>query len=417
MAEFAVLDLETTGLYPSTDRIVEVGVVRLNDAGVVLDEFCTVVNPLRDVGPTHIHGLHAAELVNAPTFKEVADDVLSVLAGAVLVAHHARFDVGFLNAEMRRVGRSCTFDRVLCTLELLYAIEPRAPRRLTDCCAYFGIPVEEAHTALGDARMAAALVSKLFAAWPYPALPEPFEIEGFAPSGRAMGRAQTVDPRVTESTYLSALLQRLPPLGPELVSAAAAGEYLNLLDRVLEDRRIDSVEAEALTTFAREVGLSAGETRGLHASYLAALCAAATADGVVTKNEFHDLEVVATLLAVRDWEGLLQTRPAPRPDPHRAEFLTAGLHGQSRPADSSESVSSIPAGTTVCFTGEMRWQRDECERMAAERGLVVKSGVSGRLQILVVADPFTQSGKAKKARELGTRVIAEAAFWELLGVR
>jgi len=80
-------------------------------------------------------------------------------------------------------------------------------------------------------------------------------------------------------------------------------------------------------------------------------------------------------------------------------------------------------GKTVCFTGKMlsqfkgeRVTRELAEKLAAEAGLAVQATVTKRLDLLVVADPDTQSGKAKKARQYGVRIMAEAAFWNALGL-
>src|ERR687886_2108778 len=85
----AVLDVETTGLSPRTDRIVELGVVLLDDRGEVEAEFETLINPGRDVGPTHLHGIRAADVAEAPSFAEVAPYLRSLLSGRVVVAHNA----------------------------------------------------------------------------------------------------------------------------------------------------------------------------------------------------------------------------------------------------------------------------------------------------------------------------------------
>jgi len=61
---FAVVDLETTGLYPSTDRVIEVAVVHVSADAEIVGEFCTLINPCRDVGPTRIHGIRAADVTS-----------------------------------------------------------------------------------------------------------------------------------------------------------------------------------------------------------------------------------------------------------------------------------------------------------------------------------------------------------------
>jgi DNA polymerase III epsilon subunit-like protein len=96
---FAVLDFETTGLFPGGhDRVVEVAVVHVDDVGRVTGQWETLVNPQRDLGAQHIHGIRSADILEAPTFAAIAPHLVDLLGGRVLVAHNASFDVRFLLA-------------------------------------------------------------------------------------------------------------------------------------------------------------------------------------------------------------------------------------------------------------------------------------------------------------------------------
>ena len=156
---FAVLDLETTGLYPRTGaRIVEIGVVFLDASGATVSRWETLVDPERDPGPTEIHGVTSAMLEGAPTFAAIAGNLASSLDGQVLVAHNAKFDVGFLDAEFAREGIAWSRDP-LCTLKL--AKRRGLPLSLAACCRTFGIVNRDAHRALGDAVATAELLRRL----------------------------------------------------------------------------------------------------------------------------------------------------------------------------------------------------------------------------------------------------------------
>ena len=116
---WAAIDVETTGLHPVRDRIVEVAVVTLGLNAEKLDEWSTLVNPgSRDVGG-RIHGLRPSDVRDAPTFAEIRDALLARLAGSVIVAHNAPFDVGFLQAETVRAGAAWGPIDGLCTMEVL----------------------------------------------------------------------------------------------------------------------------------------------------------------------------------------------------------------------------------------------------------------------------------------------------------
>lgn len=115
---FAVVDVETTGLSPAYQhRIVEVAVVLVDKDGQVVVTWDTLVNPRRDVGASGVHGLRAAELLDAPPFEEIAGGLTSLSPGRVPVAHNWPFEADFLAAEYGRLGVEVPLDRQswLCT--------------------------------------------------------------------------------------------------------------------------------------------------------------------------------------------------------------------------------------------------------------------------------------------------------------
>lgn len=394
--EFATIDFETTGLSAKLDRVIEVGIVRTSIDGRVLREYSTLVNPSRDVGRTDIHGITAGMLREAPTFEQIVGDITSMLNGAVMVAHNASFDARFLDSELERI--SCGRDDIdaLCTLQLMFAGFPTGPRRLVDCCVEYGISVLNSHSALDDARMASQLLHFLLGKVEVQIFPEPIFISAdVAKSGPSLIRSEVENPRIAEANFLSDLVARLPSGGDTgIVSAVNVAQYLNLLDRVLEDRKIEKSEAADLHMFALDMNLSLDRVAGLHASYVANLCSVARQDGVVTDLERSDLRLVADLLKVSEWEPLLE--------------IAIPTLGHMK-----ETTNLIP-GMSVCFTGEMTIPREVLEDRSSAIGLVVKSGVSKKLDILVVADSDSASTKARKARELGIRIVSESVYLQLL---
>ncbi|MGQ7296154.1 exonuclease domain-containing protein [Quadrisphaera sp. KR29] len=158
---FAVLDLETTGLSPRTERVVEVAVVHVSPGGELGAQWSTLVHPGRPtVGATHVHGIRPADVRSAPRFADVVAPLVEVLAGRVLVAHNARFDVPFLRAELERAGVLMPEVAQLCTLAESRRHLPHLLRRkLADCCAAAGVRLTGAHSALGDARATAELLA------------------------------------------------------------------------------------------------------------------------------------------------------------------------------------------------------------------------------------------------------------------
>src|SRR3954452_4665833 len=90
--QWAVVDVETTGLHPVRDRIVELAIIRLDEDGDTKDEWTTLVDPGISIRDSRIHGITSADVRGAPRFPDVIGEVLSRFAGHVLVAHNAPFD-------------------------------------------------------------------------------------------------------------------------------------------------------------------------------------------------------------------------------------------------------------------------------------------------------------------------------------
>lgn len=159
---YAVVDLETTGLSPAGDSILEIGLVLTAADGTVERGWSTLVHPGAgvDVGPTYIHGIVAEDLDGAPPLAAVADLLVRDLAGRAVVAHNARFDVGFLTHALGRLGYLSRGARVprVCTMEMARRFMSTPSRRLLTCCEVAGVTIGQHHCALDDARAAAGLL-------------------------------------------------------------------------------------------------------------------------------------------------------------------------------------------------------------------------------------------------------------------
>jgi DNA polymerase-3 subunit epsilon len=414
--EWVVVDLETTGLHPRVDRIVEIGLVRVSSDGRELDAWTTVVDPQRDTGPVRIHGLSARDVVGAPRFRDIAGDLLGHLGGAHLAAHNARFEQSFIGAEFERLGFNWGPPEIFCTMSVPSRLGVVHSRALTDCCSELGIQLVDHHTALSDARAAAGLLFATIACGrPLPPLPP--RTPGWPlpePPGRLHPRGT---PRPVADSRLPALAARVGVPDEVAVDHEVAAAYLSLLDRVLEDRRVTGDEVAALASFATEWGIDQTAVAQLHALYLDAVVRLAWADGVVTPAEQSDLETVAELLGV----SLASRAPSPVAATDVEASIADWPDRSALPREVARN--SELSGMSVCFTGESvcamhrrPLSREQQEFLAASAGLRVKSSVSGRLDILVLADVASQSGKARKAAELGVRRIAEPVFWRLIGV-
>lgn len=155
---FAVIDVETTGFSPQKNRIVEIAIIRLDPAGSIDSTWSSLINPDQPTGPSHIHGITAGDIVDAPRFADVMDEIAQQLSGAVVVAHNAAFDINFLTSEFERAGAPAPPWPVLCTMQISKYFHPDQPSRLADVCRRLNIEAGEAHTALADATAAAQVL-------------------------------------------------------------------------------------------------------------------------------------------------------------------------------------------------------------------------------------------------------------------
>ncbi|MET7759072.1 TerD family protein [Streptomyces sp. NPDC005389] len=156
--DWALVDVETSGLIARRDRILSIAVLTFGPDGTQTDEYSTLLNPGCDPGPVHIHGLTAERLSGAPTFGHVAGRIGALLQDRVMVAHNAQFDYDFLAHEFARARLCLPVTQRLCTLALNRRVEPPSvDLSLASLAAHYGVPQTRAHDALDDTRVLAGI--------------------------------------------------------------------------------------------------------------------------------------------------------------------------------------------------------------------------------------------------------------------
>lgn len=164
---FAVVDVETTGLDPETDRILQVAAVVVDATGTVIESFDTIVKPENpdtfDNGAEHVNRITAEQVMSGMPLREALEKLWQISRGRRFTAHNAAFDIGFLHAESRRVGIDETVDTWIDTLALARLTDAERSRRhsLTALCEHYGITREREHEALSDATATAKLLFHL----------------------------------------------------------------------------------------------------------------------------------------------------------------------------------------------------------------------------------------------------------------
>ena len=371
-----VVDVETTG-FGKQDRILEIAAITLNPVTwETVDEYDTLINPERDVGPTGVHGINASMVEAAPVFPDIVADIARRLHGAVVIAHNIAFDLRMLAYEFDRCGVPFEAGTGICTYR-----ETR--QKLAHACEEWNIPLSHQHRALADARATAELARRLNLRKQLPET-RPVHI-GHVPStpGHHTLRRGLADAGVSP-------MHRIVSRAHYPHCDEASQQYLDMLDWVLDDGVIDAVERKEMDLLARDLGISEETRTSAHKAYLRCIIRAAQRDGTITVAEHNLILCIANQLDIKD--AVVPT------------------------VTTAPKTKDIAQGARVCFTGTTIIDGQEVDKivlhMVAENaGLqpvrnVTKSGCD----VLIAADESTASGKARQARKWGIPIWSARDF-------
>lgn len=430
---FAVIDVETTGLSPQGDRVVEIAVVTTDPWGRVLDEWATRINPEGPVGASHIHGITEADVANAPVFIDVVEVLNTRLAGAAIAAHHARFDLAFLRAEYGRAGWDLPYVPALCTLQASdYHLPALDRRRLADCCWAVGVPLNDAHSALGDARATAQLLNAfmhphigvppleehldlpaqgLTVRWPDGPVRPPSPNPPTATRGPLPARVQIKIAAAAQADPAPTLIELVEQFS--LIDALDEGAptgalaYLEKLAEVLEDGEVSTEEADDLASVADAAELTNDDVAAANLAFVRALAHAALEDGKVSRAERAELQHVSDLLGVNP-------KVIPALLDHAESARNTRMSASLKPLPEGwEHGKPLRVGDKVVFTGCDDTIRTTLEAQSESLGVRIVGNVSAKTAMLV-ADGTFDGTKWAKARELSTRTVHPDTYRVLL---
>ncbi len=152
--DFVALDVETTGLSPYTDKMIEIGLVRVRN-GMERECYSTLIHPERRISPhiTALTGITNAMLSDAPVIQEILADVLRFIGGDIIVGHNVNFDIGFMHAACMHTMQLGFSNDFIDTMRLSRKYFRDLPNhRLATLVCAFGIDQGNAHRALADAQ-------------------------------------------------------------------------------------------------------------------------------------------------------------------------------------------------------------------------------------------------------------------------
>jgi len=370
---YAVVDVETNGVGKSA-RIIEIGIVLLDEQMRPTHEYETLIDPARDLGPTHVHRITPKMISMAPLFTEVAVAIAKRIEGRILVAHNLSFDQRMLCYEFERLGATFKAGKGICTLKL-------SGEKLPEACRLHGVKPPQHHRALADARACAGLLQMLGT----PRATNAVKIEG-VPGGLSPRTHR----RCADDGTLNfeRLYRRVVYAGRD----TRLLQYLDLLDWALDDLTLSVEQQQRLKAMAQELALTQQEVVRCHEQYFRAVVVSAQKDGMITAEEHEAIRCVASALGIPE---------------NRVPEVTHPCSGSLE----------MPVGGVVCFTGSFvdeagsKLSKSDFADKAKKRGYeVVGSVTKTGCGFVVAVDPSSSSGKAKRARELGKPVIAADQF-------
>jgi DNA polymerase-3 subunit epsilon len=162
-ASFCIVDVETTGLSPQRNGIIEIGLVKVSNLKVI-DTYHSLINPGKDIPffITQLTGISNEDVYNAPFFEDVADDIAEFIGDDILTAHNFPFDNSFLRKEFRYCGKEPINNLNLCTLKLSRRLYPMLrSKSLGAVCNHLRLKNTGEHRALGDAEVTAKVLIKI----------------------------------------------------------------------------------------------------------------------------------------------------------------------------------------------------------------------------------------------------------------
>jgi DNA polymerase-3 subunit epsilon len=300
----AVLDLETTGLIPGHDRVVEVSVVHVDpgqEPRLVLD---TLVNPMRRMAATEIHGITEEDVAHAPRFPEIAGALVGALSGRVVAAYNVYFDMRFLGLEFQSAGVDHQPPH-LCLMYLRPMLGLGARCKLDEACRLLGIAHEVQHVAGHDALASSKLWTR------YHQIMRERGVATYADLAKlrsykfveSFENAPLPPPSNFKLPPCDRLCSRSGHVQATVVDQArgALASYWDTLTTVVADLEITEEElAEALNERIR-LGLKDEQIRAIHAKALASVLAQFAQDQWLDDREARKLDRLYHCLARLGW--------------------------------------------------------------------------------------------------------------------
>lgn len=160
--ELVALDVETTGLNPAEDRIIEIALIRIKE-GNIAENFVTLLNPERSIPPevSYIHGITDDDIRESPFFRDIATKVIDIINERTILVHNAAFDIPFVKKELNLCGIELSDIKIIDTLAIAREHFFFRKNSLSVIAAHYGIDISGVHRAEADAKITYNVYRKL----------------------------------------------------------------------------------------------------------------------------------------------------------------------------------------------------------------------------------------------------------------
>lgn len=298
----AIIDFETTGLTAGHDRVAEVSIVRVDPGQAPRLVFDTLVNPRRPMAATEIHGITDADVANAPSFADIAGEVIAATSGCVVAAYNVYFDVQFLEFELGNAG----VDQIpphFCLMYLRPMLGLGSRCKLEEACKNHGVSRIPSHIAAADAMASAELFVKYLAE---------IEAQGISTYGElaklkkykfvdSFRLAPLPDAAALGLSRFAGTVSRAGTAVSIPTAMTPAAAYWDLLKSVLVDLEVTDDELAAINAEKESSGLTDDEMRMLHARAFASVISQFVADKRIDEAEQRRLRRLHECLASLGW--------------------------------------------------------------------------------------------------------------------
>lgn len=414
MLGYAVIDCETTGLNRTgSDRIAEIAVATFDMNFNLTGKFESLVNPEQDLGMTSLHGITGIMAINAPRFAEISESLAHVLHDRIIIGHNVEFDLKFLAHEYEKLGidvwwKGSYLDTLVMAKEARLATENN---QLATLCAYLGIPLLHAHSAMDDVMATAELFQSLIEI-KYSEIPSLVSPISFLAHQVTLSTdvskwrtRKAVDEKINAPYDWHHFLSMLPSNDDEM-QPQTIHRYLTTIHTSLLNDCYTYKERELMEETVNTLSLSHNQVIDLNEEYLfLLLCHNLTHSGSVMQSDFSTMKTAMEFTGIRAErvEELLAETLENR------QFIPAGLQ-------TLHSLFSLKEGDGLVISGEEFSKSKQYLKFKLEDAgyVVLPSTTKSGTKAVVCNDPYSLSNKAVTARRFGIPILTESTVATLI---